>query len=111
MSLGIPLIGRRLRRRHGLMALAAGYHPGTQPGEAGHRAGRRLSGMFGLGIVLYTQIETDAHLDHILFGNMLGVGAADLWTAGLIAGRSRPRSLLKWRDLLLHMPSIRRRRG
>ena len=42
-----------------------------------------FSGMFGLGIVLYTAITTDQHLDHILFGNMLGVGRADLVTAGL----------------------------
>lgn len=44
-----------------------------------------FSGMFGLGIVMYTSISSDVHLDHILFGNMLGVGAQDLWTAGLIA--------------------------
>ena len=31
-----------------------------------------FSSMFALGIVLYTKIETDVHLDHILFGNMLG---------------------------------------
>ena len=37
-----------------------------------------FSGMFGLGMVLYTKIETDVHLDHILFGNMLGVGPDDL---------------------------------
>jgi manganese/iron transport system permease protein len=37
-----------------------------------------FSGMFGAGLVLYTAIETDVHLDHILFGNMLGVGLADL---------------------------------
>ena len=41
-----------------------------------------FSGMFALGIVLYTALPTDVHLDHILFGNMLGVGAGDLWTAG-----------------------------
>lgn len=29
--------------------------------------------MFGLGIVLYVSIRTDVHLDHILFGDMLGV--------------------------------------
>jgi manganese/iron transport system permease protein len=29
--------------------------------------------MFGLGIVLYVSISTDVHLDHILFGDMLGV--------------------------------------
>lgn len=61
-----------------------------------------FSGMFGLGIVLYTWIESDVHLDHILFGNMLGVGAADLMTAGIIAGAVTLLIVAKWRDLLLH---------
>ena len=37
-----------------------------------------FSGMFGIGIILYTSIESGAHLDHILFGNLLGVGPEDL---------------------------------
>ncbi|SFD53463.1 metal ABC transporter permease [Roseivivax sediminis] len=61
-----------------------------------------FSGMFGLGIVLYTQVNTNQHLDHILFGNMLGVGAQDLWTAGAIALPVSAILLLKWRDFLLH---------
>ena len=32
-----------------------------------------FSGMFGFGLVLFTKVETDQHLNHILFGNMLGV--------------------------------------
>ncbi len=45
-----------------------------------------FSGMFAVGIVPYTLIESDADLDYILFGNMLRVSVQDLWTAGLIAG-------------------------
>ena len=61
-----------------------------------------FSGMFGFGMVLYTKIQTAVHLDHILFGNMLGVGPADLWTAGLISLFVSASILLKWKDLLLH---------
>lgn len=61
-----------------------------------------FSGMFGLGIVLYTSIHTNVHLDHILFGNMLGVGSEDLWTAGLISVFVTVALLLKWKDLMLH---------
>jgi len=61
-----------------------------------------FSGMFGLGIVLYTAIASDVHLDHILFGNMLGVGAQDLWTAGLIGLAVTVALLCKWKDLMLH---------
>ncbi|MEQ6249643.1 metal ABC transporter permease [Sulfitobacter sp. HNIBRBA3233] len=61
-----------------------------------------FSGMFGLGIVLYTKISTDVHLDHILFGNMLGIGTSDLWTAGLIALFVSATLIAKRRDLMLH---------
>jgi manganese/iron transport system permease protein len=61
-----------------------------------------FSGMFALGIVLYTAIETDVHLDHILFGNMLGVGAADLVQSGVIAVAVAAAIWLRWKDLLLH---------
>jgi manganese/iron transport system permease protein len=61
-----------------------------------------FSGMFAVGIILYTSITTNEHLDHVLFGNMLGVGAQDLWTAGLISLGSCAFLILKWKDLLLH---------
>lgn len=61
-----------------------------------------FSGMFGLGIVLYVAVETNAHLDHILFGNMLGVGNQDLWTAGIISLVVAGGLVLKWKDLVLH---------
>lgn len=61
-----------------------------------------FSGMFGLGIVMYTAITADVHLDHILFGNMLGVGPADLWTTAIIALVVTGFILALRRDLLLH---------
>tara|TARA_R110002124_G_scaffold9547_15_gene49003 strand:+ start:18156 stop:19001 length:846 start_codon:yes stop_codon:yes gene_type:complete len=60
-----------------------------------------FSGLFGLGIVLYTSIQTDVHLDHILFGDILGIGAADLIQTGVIALVVTLIVLAKWRDLLL----------
>lgn len=61
-----------------------------------------FSGMFGLGIVLYVSIQTDIHLDHILFGDMLGVTWADVLQSGLIALVCAGLIALKRRDLLLH---------
>ncbi len=61
-----------------------------------------FSGMFGFGMVMYTKISTNVHLDHILFGNMLGVGASDLWTAGIVGAGVTVLLLVKWKDLLLH---------
>lgn len=60
-----------------------------------------FSGMFAVGIVLYTQIRTEVHLDHILFGDMLGVGWADVAETGLIAGAALLLVLGRRRDLLL----------
>lgn len=61
-----------------------------------------FSGMFGLGVVLYTAIRSDVHLDHILFGDMLGVGWPDVAESGAIALLVGGIVAVKWRDLLLH---------
>lgn len=61
-----------------------------------------FSAMFAAGIVLHTAFPTDVHLDHILFGNMLGVGFADLLTAAAIAIPVTLILALKWRELMLH---------
>lgn len=99
--LGFPLI---------LGAFAAGLFTAVATGYLAENSrvkqdtvmGVVFSGMFGLGIVLYTSITSDAHLDHILFGNMLGVGPEDLWTAGIIGLAVSALLLLKWKDLMLH---------
>lgn len=61
-----------------------------------------FSGMFGLGIVMYTQVQTDVHLDHILFGDMLGIGFEDMVQSGVIALIVAVAVIVKWRDLVLH---------
>jgi len=61
-----------------------------------------FSGMFGLGLVLYVKIQSEVHLDHILFGDMLGVDLADIIETGVIAVVTTAIILVKWRDLLLH---------
>ncbi|MBL3570005.1 metal ABC transporter permease [Rhodovulum visakhapatnamense] len=61
-----------------------------------------FSGMFGLGIVMFVALRTNVHLDHVLFGNMLGVGPEDLWTAGAISACVSLVLILKWKDLMLH---------
>ncbi|AHK42615.1 MULTISPECIES: metal ABC transporter permease [Ensifer] len=61
-----------------------------------------FSGMFGFGLVLYTKIQSDVHLDHILFGDMLGIGWPDIIETGLIALVATGILAVKWRDFLLH---------
>jgi manganese/iron transport system permease protein len=83
-------------------ALAVGYIRDNSRVKQDTVMGVVFSGMFGLGMVLYVWAESDVHLDHILFGNMLGLGAQDLWTAGLAGLAIAAFILLKWRDLMLH---------
>lgn len=61
-----------------------------------------FSGMFGLGLVLYVKIESTVHLDHILFGDILGVGFQDIIETALIALVVTGILGIKWRDFLLH---------
>lgn len=98
---GIPLIVGAFAAGM-VCALATGFLKDNSRVKQDTVMGVVFSGMFGLGIVLYTKISTDVHLDHILFGNMLGVGAQDLWTAGLISLVVTVVVLAKRRDLLLH---------
>ena len=60
-----------------------------------------FSGMFGLGIVLYVGVQTEVHLDHILFGDMLGVTWTDVAESSAIAAIVSALLLVKQRDLLL----------
>lgn len=83
-------------------ALATGWLKENSRVKEDALLGVVFSGMFALGIVLYTGIETDIHLDHILFGNMLGVAAADLVQSAIIAAVVTAAVGLRWRDLLLH---------
>jgi manganese/iron transport system permease protein len=61
-----------------------------------------FSGMFGFGLVIFTKVETDQHLNHILFGNVLGVTFRDLIETAIVAGGTLIIVLLKRRDLLLY---------
>ncbi|MEL6965797.1 MAG: metal ABC transporter permease [Pseudomonadota bacterium] len=61
-----------------------------------------FSGMFAIGLVLHTQVQAAVHIDHILFGNMLGVGPDDLMLTGTIALIVSAVVVVFARDLLLH---------
>ncbi|CUH64915.1 Manganese transport system membrane protein MntB [Thalassovita autumnalis] len=98
---GIPLIIGAFLAGMGC-AVATGYLAENSRVKQDTLMGVVFSGMFGVGLLLYTSVETNAHLDHILFGNILGVHAEDLWTAGLIAALTTLAMAVKWKDLMLH---------
>jgi len=61
-----------------------------------------FSGMFGLGLVLYVKVQSSVHLDHILFGDMLGLLPSDLIETGLIALFATLFLIVLRKDLLVH---------
>ena len=61
-----------------------------------------FSGMFALGLVLYVKVETDVHLDHILFGDMLGVTWGNALESAIIAFVAISFIMIKRKDLLVH---------
>jgi len=83
-------------------AVATGYLKENSRVKEDTVMGIVFSGMFGFGLVLFTKIETDQHLNHILFGNLLGVTARDLMEIGIIAGFTLLVVLIKRRDFLLY---------
>ncbi|AHF79332.1 Iron ABC transporter permease component (plasmid) [Sodalis praecaptivus] len=60
-----------------------------------------FSGMFGVGLVMYVKVQSTLHLQHILFGDMLGIGADDLIEAAVISAATVLFIAVKWKDLLL----------
>lgn len=84
-----------------LCALAAGFVSDNSRLKSDTVLGVVFSGMFGLGIVLFSQIESDVHLDHVLLGNILGIDDADIVEAGVAVVLVLGIFALFWRDLML----------
>lgn len=60
-----------------------------------------FTGLFALGLVMFTQVETDVHLNHVLLGNLLGIGTSEKVQALVCAGVVLAVVLTRRRDLLL----------
>lgn len=82
-------------------ALATGFITENSRVKPDTVMGVIFSGMFGMGVVMYTSIQTEVHLDHILFGDMLGVGWADVAETAVISTIALGLIVAKRRDLLL----------
>lgn len=85
-----------------ICALATGFLKENSRIKEDTVLGIVFSGMFGLGLVLYVKVQSDVHLDHILFGDMLGVALGDIVETGLIALASTAFLVVLRKDLLVH---------
>ena len=83
-------------------AVSTGYLKDNSRIKEDTAMGIVFTGMFAVGLVLFSRIETDQHLSHILFGDMLGVTWRDLIETAVIALGTLLVILAKRRDFLLY---------
>jgi manganese/iron transport system permease protein len=83
-------------------ALATGFLKENSRVKEDTVMGVVFSGMFGLGLVMFSMVQTELHLDHILFGDILGANWRDVGEAALISGGVVLALGLFGRDLALH---------
>lgn len=83
-------------------AIATGYIKENSRVKEDTVMGVVFSGMFAAGLVMFVKIETDQHLDHILFGNLLGVNAGDIIETAIIATITLTIILTRRKDFLLY---------
>ena len=99
-AVGIPLaIGAFLSGL--LCAVLTGYIKANSRVKEDTVMGVVFTGLFALGLVLFTKIKSDLHLDHIPFGNVLGLEPGDLRDTLIVAGLTLVTILALRHDLLL----------
>ena len=82
-------------------AVAAGFLKDNSRIKQDTVMGIVFSGMFAAGLLLYLAVKPEVHLDHILFGDMLGINGADILQTAIIAALIAVVIGVKWRDFLL----------
>ena len=84
-------------------ALLSGYIKANTRIKQDSVLGIVFSGMFALGLILYLKIETEIHLDHILFGNILGLSWNDVLQGLILASICTIFILIKRLDILVNI--------
>ncbi|MDB6133137.1 MAG: hypothetical protein JWM59_1380 [Verrucomicrobiales bacterium] len=82
-------------------ALATGYIRNNSRVKEDTVLGVVFTGLFAIGLVLHSRTESELHLDHILYGNILGIPPEIFWQV-MGAGALVVTAVLIWRrDLML----------
>ncbi|MFK8079862.1 MAG: metal ABC transporter permease [Granulosicoccus sp.] len=84
-----------------ICALSTGYLTDNTRLKEDTVMGVVFSGMFALGIALFTKIHTDLHLDHVLFGDVLGVSWSDIVLTACLTLPAFLIVIVKRRDLMV----------
>jgi manganese transport system permease protein/manganese/iron transport system permease protein len=98
--LGIPLVIGAFAA--GLAcAIASGAIRATSRVKEDAAMGVVFSGMFAVGLIMLSQVRSEVHLSHVLFGSILGIETSDFWQTLAIAGGALLILALRGRDLVL----------
>ncbi len=98
---GIPLVVGAFAS--GLFcAVATGYIKSHSRVKEDAVLGIIFSGLFALGLFLFSFVKTDQHLTHVLFGNILGILPHELWQIIIISGITLLIILIKRKDFMLY---------
>lgn len=62
-----------------------------------------FTGLFAIGLVMFTKITTDVHLNHVLFGSLLGIERSDMIQAVSAAGLTLVILAVVRKDILLYL--------
>lgn len=100
--LGIPLVVGAFAAGMAC-ALMAGVVPATTRVKEDAALGVVFSGMLALGLVMLTQVRSNVHLSHVLFGSILGIEEEDLWQTLAVAGVGLAVLAIRGRDLVLFL--------
>ena len=84
-----------------LCAVATGFIKANSRIKEDTAMGVAFTGLFAFGLVLFTKVKSDLHLDHILFGNILGIERRDFVESLVVATVTLVIVLVLRRDLLL----------
>jgi manganese transport system permease protein/manganese/iron transport system permease protein len=98
--LGIPLVIGAFAA--GLAcAIASGAIRATSRVKEDAAMGVVFSGMFAVGLIMLSQVRSEVHLSHVLFGSILGIETEDFWQTLAIAGTALLILAVRGRDLVL----------
>ena len=98
--LGIPmLIGAFISGM--VCAVSTGYLTNNSRLKEDTVMGVVFSALFALGIAMFTKIHTGLHLDHVLFGDVLGVSWTDILITACLTVPSFLLVIIKRRDLMV----------
>lgn len=86
-----------------LCTLLTGYFKEHSELKEDTSLGIAFTGLFALGLVLFTKIETPQHLMHILFGDLLGINHQEMINSLVIAIICLVFLVIKRKDLMLYV--------